>query len=43
MGKIPKSRESFTHGDTLFIIEDADMKSIKQVLVVFSESIKDKD
>ena len=43
MGKIPKNRESFTHGDTLFIIEDADMKSIKQVLVVFPKSIKDKD
>ncbi len=30
------------HGNILFIIEDADMKSIKQVLVVLPESIKDK-
>ena len=43
MGRIPKRRESFMHGNILFIIEDADMKSIKQVLVVLPESIKDKD
>ena len=34
MGKIPKSKETFRYGDTLFVIEDADMKAIREVLIV---------
>ena len=34
MGKIPKPRESFKVGDSLFVIDDADARSVKQVLVV---------
>jgi CBS domain containing-hemolysin-like protein len=34
MGKIPRRNETFRYNNNLFIIEDADMKSIKEVLVV---------
>lgn len=37
MGKIPKSNEAFRYGEIIFIIKDADMKSIKDVLVVVPE------
>jgi putative hemolysin len=35
MGRIPKRKEIFRSGDALFIIEDADIKSIKEVMVIF--------
>jgi CBS domain containing-hemolysin-like protein len=35
MGRIPKRKEIFRSGDILFVIEDVDMKSIKEVLVIF--------
>ena len=35
MGRIPKRRETLRDGDILFVIEDADMKTIREVLVVF--------
>jgi len=35
MGKIPKRKETFRYGDVLFVIEDADIKAIREVLVVF--------
>lgn len=34
MGRIPGRHETYRLGQTLFVIEDADMKSIKEVLVV---------
>ncbi len=43
MGKIPKRSESFRSGKILFVIEDADMKSIKEILVIVPANIKDKD
>jgi CBS domain containing-hemolysin-like protein len=33
MGKIPKRRDALRHGNILFVIEDADAKSIKEVLI----------
>jgi putative hemolysin len=42
MGKIPKRKETWKYGDTLFVIEDADMKSIREVLVLIPSGI-DKD
>jgi len=39
MEKIPQRNESYRQGDILFIIEDADMKSIKEVLVVLPENV----
>ena len=33
MGKIPKRRDVLRHGNILFVIEDADAKSIKEVLI----------
>lgn len=35
MGRIPRRKEIFRSGDALFIIEDADIKSIKEVMVMF--------
>jgi putative hemolysin len=34
MGKIPRRKETFKYGETLFVIEDADVKSIKEVLII---------
>lgn len=34
MGKIPKRSETLRQGNAIFVIEDSDMKSIKEVLVV---------
>lgn len=34
MGKIPRRKETLKHGETLFVIEDADAKSIKEVLII---------
>lgn len=34
MGEIPKRSETVREGEILFVIEDADMKSIKEVLIV---------
>jgi putative hemolysin len=39
MERIPQRNESYRQGDILFIIEDADMKSIKEVLVVLPENV----
>ncbi len=36
MGKIPKRKEALRYGNTLFVIEDADAKSIKEVLIELS-------
>ena len=33
MEKIPKRRDALRHGSTLFVIEDADARSIKEVLI----------
>jgi putative hemolysin len=37
LGRIPKRRESIRDGDVLFIIEDADPRSIKEVLIVMPD------
>ena len=34
MGKIPKRSETLRQSNAIFVIEDSDMKSIKEVLVV---------
>ena len=36
MGKIPKRRETLRQDNVLFVIEDVDMRSIKEVMVVLS-------
>jgi CBS domain containing-hemolysin-like protein len=33
MEKIPKRRDTLRHGNNLFVIEDADARSIKEVLI----------
>jgi CBS domain containing-hemolysin-like protein len=33
MGKIPKRKDTLRYGNILFVIEDADVKSIKEVLI----------
>lgn len=33
MGRIPKRKDTFRHENALFVIEDADLKSIKEVLI----------
>jgi len=35
MGKIPKRRDSYRHGQILFVVEDVDMKSIREVRIIF--------
>ncbi|MBN1828950.1 MAG: HlyC/CorC family transporter [Deltaproteobacteria bacterium] len=40
MGRIPRKKESLQEGDVLFVVEDADMKSIKEVLVVLHQGAK---
>ena len=40
MGRIPKRKEIFRSGDILFVIEDVDMKSIKEVLVTFPAGLE---
>jgi putative hemolysin len=35
MGRIPRRKEIYRSGDMLFVIEDVDMKSIREVLVIF--------
>jgi len=37
LGRIPKRRESIRDGDVLFIVEDADPRSIKEVLIVLPD------
>ena len=39
MGKIPKPRETFKLADVVFIVEEADARSIKKVLVVLPASM----
>jgi putative hemolysin len=34
MGKIPKRKEIFRHGPILFVIEDVDVKSIREVMII---------
>ena len=34
MGRIPRRMEQFRAGNVKFVIEDADMKSIKQVQII---------
>lgn len=34
MGKIPKRSDTFKHGPLLFVIEDADVKVIKEVMII---------
>jgi putative hemolysin len=34
IGKIPRRKETLRFGDTLFVVEDADVKSIREVLVL---------
>ncbi|MEN6320763.1 MAG: hemolysin family protein [Syntrophaceae bacterium] len=40
MGKIPRRRDTIRHDNALFIIEDADAKSIKEVLIEFPADIE---
>jgi len=35
MGRIPKRKDSWRQGDAIFVIEDADMKTVNEVLVEF--------
>jgi putative hemolysin len=35
MGKIPKRKEIFRQGQILFVIEDVDVKSIREVMIIF--------
>jgi putative hemolysin len=37
MGKIPQKKETLGYGDILFVIEDADVKSIKEVMIILSD------
>ena len=39
MGKIPKRRDIYRYGQTLFVIEDVDAKSIREVRIVFPASL----
>jgi len=39
MGAIPKRSETVKEGEILFVIEDSDMKSIREVLVVLPPGI----
>lgn len=39
MGKIPKRSETLRVNDVLFVIEDTDMKSIKEVLVILPDVV----
>jgi len=43
MGKIPRRRDTIRHNNALFIIEDADAKSIKEVLIEFPADIDNND
>jgi CBS domain containing-hemolysin-like protein len=38
IGKIPRRRETMKYGDTIFVVEDADAKSIKEIFVLLSAS-----
>lgn len=37
LGRIPKRRESIREGDVLFVVEDADSRSIREVLIVMPD------
>ena len=39
MGKIPKRSETLRFNNVLFVIEDTDMKSIKEVLVILPDVV----
>jgi putative hemolysin len=39
MGRVPKRSETYREGGILFVIEDSDMKSIKEVLVILPSPI----
>jgi putative hemolysin len=43
IGKIPRRRETLKYGDAIFVVEDADAKSIKEVFVLLPASDGDKD
>ncbi|MDZ4163973.1 MAG: hemolysin family protein [Smithellaceae bacterium] len=44
MGKIPRRRETLQYGQVRFIIEDADPRSIREVMTIFPPELeKDKD
>jgi putative hemolysin len=43
IGRIPRRKETVRLGNAVFIIEDADMKRIKEVLVIFSKSTDQQD
>lgn len=40
LGKIPRRRERFSYNGITFIIENADQKSIKEVLVIFPQQLE---
>jgi CBS domain containing-hemolysin-like protein len=42
-GKIPRRRETLKYGDAIFVVEDADAKSIKEVFVLLPASGGDRD
>ncbi len=39
MGRIPKRRDIFKHGTVTFVIEDADMKLIREVMVILPPGV----
>ncbi|MEI8173564.1 MAG: hemolysin family protein [Deltaproteobacteria bacterium] len=43
IGKIPRRRETLKYGDAIFVVEDADAKSIKEVFVLLPASDGDRD
>ncbi len=43
MGKIPKRKEIFRQGQILFVIEDADAKSIREIRIIFPAELDKTD
>ena len=39
MGRIPKVKERYQYGGITFIVENADQKSIKDIVVIFPEQL----
>jgi putative hemolysin len=43
MGKIPKRKEIFRQGPILFVIEDVDAKSIREIMIIFPAELEKKE
>ncbi len=41
-GKVPQKNETFRYGKLIFVVEESDMKSIKEVLIVLDSDIEQK-